>query len=245
MKSLLEERIEEIGKKLDEILGAVSILQQNLVQLNVIFEAMNRSVIERDLLSDISAGMEEGLKKFRQESPSECEVRDFCMRRLEKAAMKILQTIAKKGAEEGLKELRMHVEALKKHSDGCKDENCLKNAFEVFKLLEKLIENSERTCEKRRELIQGLSAERLKEEEIAEKISAVSNAVRIKILKALFRGEKSYAELERITGLRGGHLQFHIKNLIKAGYAARGFRGDYVITTDGLRILKLISDLQD
>ena len=245
MKSLLEERIEEIGKKLDEILGAVIILQQNLIQLNVILEAMNKSVIERELLSDISAGMEEGLKKFRQESPSECEIRDFCMRRLEKAAMKILQTIAKKGAEEGLKELRIHVEALEKHSDGCKDENCLKNAFEVFKLLEKLIENSERIFERRRELIQGLSTERLKEEEIAEKISAISNAIRIKILKALFKGERSYAELERIAGIKGGHLQFHLKNLIKAGYATRGLRGGYIITAEGLRILKLISELDD
>jgi len=139
----------------------------------------------------------------------------------------------------------MHVEALEKHSDGCKDENCMKNAFEVFKLLEKLIENSERTFEKRGELIRGLNAERLKEEEIAEKISAVSNAVRIKILEALFKGERSYAELERITGIKGGHLQFHLKKLIKAGYAARGLRGDYVITAEGLGILKLIFELGD
>ncbi|MDK2795226.1 MAG: hypothetical protein PWQ58_425 [Archaeoglobaceae archaeon] len=51
MKSLLEEKIEEIAKKLDEILGAVSILQQNLIQLSVTLEAINRKAVERELLS--------------------------------------------------------------------------------------------------------------------------------------------------------------------------------------------------
>jgi len=64
---------------------------------------MNKSVVEREVLSDISEGMEEGLKKFRRESPSECEMRDFCVRRLEKAAIKILHTIAKKVQKKGLK----------------------------------------------------------------------------------------------------------------------------------------------
>lgn len=245
MKSLIEERIEEIAKKLDEILSAVSILQQNLIQLIVALEAMNQKAVERELLSGISTETEESLKKFREERVEDCEMKEFCTRRVEKATMKILQVVAKKDAEEGLKELRIHIDAIEKHSKGCKDEKCLRNAVEVFKILERLIESSERRFSLRKELIRGINYEELEEKEMAEKISAISNAVRIKILKALAVGGKSYAELERFTGIRGGHLQFHLKNLIKAGYATRGLRGDYVITAEGLKILKLISELVD
>ncbi|MDK2876050.1 MAG: hypothetical protein PWQ22_460 [Archaeoglobaceae archaeon] len=244
MKSLLEEKIEEIAKKLDEILGAVSILQQNLIQLSVTLEAINRKAVERELLSWISSETEDYLKKFREGRLEDCELKEFCTKRVEKAAMRILQTVAKNGTEEGLKELRMHIDAIERHSGICKDEKCLKNAVEVFKILEKLIESSEQRANLGRELIWGISYDGLKEEKVAEKISAISNAVRIKILKILARGAKSYAELERETGLKGGHLHFHLKNLISAEYVIRNSKG-YAITGEGLRILKLLSDLKD
>jgi len=241
MKSLIEEKLEEITRKLDEVLEAVSILQDNLIQLNAVLEAINVKAMEKELISGIAENIERGLKRFKDESPKECDFRSFCTARVEKAAMRVLQTLASKGTEEGLKELRRHLEAVEKYRNGCKDEKCLKNAVDTFKFLEKLIEEAKQNASNKKELLK-LSPE-LDEKKVAEEISAVSNAVRIKILKALAKGKKSYAELEKLTGLRGGHLRFHLRVLLNSNFIIRSEK-KYAITNHGLRILKILSELQ-
>lgn len=247
MKSILEYKIEEIAKKLDEILRAVNILQDSLLQLNTNLESMNAKISERDLLYTISAEMNERLGKFKVESSKMCNLKDTCTNRVEKISFRLLQAIAIKGVERGLEEVRKQLEAVERYKEVCKDDICMKNALEVFKSLEKILERSVSEKEAvgmRKEIIQKFDPSSLSEE-IAEKLSSVSNPLRIRILKALAKGRRSYAELERITSIKGGHLQFHLRTLIKSGYVTQEEpQGKYILTNEGLKTLKVLCQLE-
>ncbi|MDI9645927.1 MAG: winged helix-turn-helix domain-containing protein [Archaeoglobales archaeon] len=246
MKSILEYKIEEIAKKLDEILKAVNLLQDAILQLNAVIEATSMKMNERELIYSVTAEINEKLDKFKAESSKGCNLKEICTKRMEKVSFRILQLIAKNGVEDGLKEIRKQFQAVEKYKEVCKDESCMKNAVEVFKALERILERFlvERQVNMRKEVIQKLDPSLLSEE-LAKKLSSVSNPLRIRILKALAKGKKSYAELERITSTKGGHLQFHLRTLIKSGYVAQEEpQGRYMLTKDGLRILELLCQLE-
>jgi DNA-binding transcriptional ArsR family regulator len=76
-------------------------------------------------------------------------------------------------------------------------------------------------------------------------IEPLANSDRLKILTGLCEGKKSYSRLAQITGLRGGHLTFHIRKLSGAGLIAQeDSKGDYVITERGLEVAKKVSLLE-
>ncbi|MEM3511195.1 MAG: winged helix-turn-helix domain-containing protein [Candidatus Jordarchaeales archaeon] len=242
----LNARVDEINKKLDELLRRVNTLQDFLLQLSTALEAANVKAVERELLSQIAVEIDEELSSFRRERPSNCPLRDLCTRRVEKAAFRVLQTFAYKGADDALKELRGHVEAVGKHAEDCPSDGCLKSAVRIFKVLEELVEHSKQTVAFRREIFrQWGNFDEIDEEEVADMLTSISNSMRIKILKILSKGRKNYVDIERMTGMRGGHLQFHLRNLIDTGYVTQEKpKGKYLITSKGLRVLKLMCELK-
>ncbi|MEM1671391.1 MAG: winged helix-turn-helix domain-containing protein [Archaeoglobaceae archaeon] len=244
MKSILEYKIEEIAKRLDEILKAVNLLQDAILQLNAVIEATSMKMSDRELFSTVTAEISERLGRFKAESSKGCNLKEICTKRMEKVSFRILQIIAKNGVEDGLKEIRKQLQAVEKYREVCKDESCMENAIEVFKALERSMKERE-ALNLRKEIIQKLDPSLLSEG-LAEKLSSVSNPLRIRILKALAKGKKSYAELERITSIKGGHLQFHLRTLIKAGYVAKEeSEGKYMLTNDGLKTLKVLCQLEE
>jgi DNA-binding transcriptional ArsR family regulator len=132
----------------------------------------------------------------------------------------------------------------------CRDESCFKNAMSAFKTLETLIENSKEVSKKFTKdlyLPKDWSGfEDIKEEEICELLAPLSNVTRLKILKNLGKGGKNFAQLERQIGIKGGHLQFHLNNLIQAGYVVQEKpQGKYLITMRGLKALKFSYELRE
>ncbi|MEM0089510.1 MAG: winged helix-turn-helix domain-containing protein [Archaeoglobaceae archaeon] len=242
MKSLIEYKIEEIAKKLDEILKTVNTLQDSVLRLNAVLETISITKNEKEILYSVTAEISKGLENFKSERQETCNLKDVCTRRVEKVSLKILQAIAK-NVEEGLKEVKTQLESAGRYKEACKDEACMKNALDMLKSVEKILGEAlvkKQAAILRKELIQNLDISQLGED-IAEKISPVSNPLRIRILKALVKGKKSYAELERITSIRGGHLQFHLRRLIKSGYIAQEERtGKYMLTSGGLKVLNLL-----
>ncbi len=88
--------------------------------------------------------------------------------------------------------------------------------------------------------IEGLSPE-----DVAGRICyPLSSPHRVRILKALYREEKSFSDLAGITGLRGGNLLFHLEKLLAAGLIRqRKDRGEYSISLKGYELLAALSAL--
>ena len=49
-------------------------------------------------------------------------------------------------------------------------------------------------------------------------LSPLSNAIRLKILALLYISSRSFTEMGSELQIQKGHLQFHVKKLVDAGY---------------------------
>ncbi len=75
-------------------------------------------------------------------------------------------------------------------------------------------------------------------------LEPLANTARLKIVLSLCEGEKSFSKLNQLTGLKGGHLIFHLKKLSDAGLIAQeDNKGDYITTQRGIEAAKKISIL--
>ena len=68
---------------------------------------------------------------------------------------------------------------------------------------------------------------------VAKLLSPFSSEQRILILKTLIKGDRSSSELSRETGLEGGQLYHHLKELALAEYIEPKERGIYSLTEKG------------
>jgi len=68
---------------------------------------------------------------------------------------------------------------------------------------------------------------------VAKLLSPFSSEQRILILKTLIKGDKSSSELSQETGLEGGQLYHHLKELALSEYIEQKERGIYSLTEKG------------
>ena len=83
-------------------------------------------------------------------------------------------------------------------------------------------------------------------------LTPLAHATRIQLMQALYEKSLASAELAEATGLRGGNLYYHLKELIHAHYV-REQDGQYSLTGLGCQLLitvtsiavKVVEDAQD
>ncbi len=75
-------------------------------------------------------------------------------------------------------------------------------------------------------------------------LKPLSHQARLKILAALGQGSAGFSELSEITDMRGGHLLFHLEQLVDSSLVSqRGRKGEYIITGLGLEILEKLGSI--
>jgi DNA-binding HxlR family transcriptional regulator len=81
-------------------------------------------------------------------------------------------------------------------------------------------------------------------EEAESVLDPLANAWRIKVLSALRRGDHGLTELGRTLDLKTGHLQFHLRALMEAGFVALDRRKHrYSLTDRGAVALSCAEDM--
>ena len=77
---------------------------------------------------------------------------------------------------------------------------------------------------------------------VSEICEPIANKQRLLMLKDLSGESKTFSELSKLTGLRGGNLLFHLQKLLDTGMILqRSERGDYIITRKGYSTLQGLS----
>lgn len=71
------------------------------------------------------------------------------------------------------------------------------------------------------------------EERTAAVMAPFANAQRLKLLKALYLGISESSQLKEFTGLTGGQLYHHLKELALAKFLSRQIRGEYRLSSFG------------
>ncbi|RLE58398.1 MAG: hypothetical protein DRJ32_06525 [Thermoprotei archaeon] len=74
-------------------------------------------------------------------------------------------------------------------------------------------------------------------------VAPLANSSRVALLKALLSKARSISEITEITGLRGGELYHHLKELIRSGYVTSEKRGVYRLTMKGEIVLIIASGM--
>lgn len=196
---------------------------------------------------------EEGRRSFRCEAThlrtsSVCQNKDRCLSSLgdgmESAADRFIAGDAQ-GAERMIDEMERMVSG---ECSPCMDGSCSKEAVETLhrvKAILSIYHNlAERLGHHRSEGFPPEPSSEVSPEDTEEVLAPLANAWRVKVLRALRSGERSLTDIGRSVSLRTGHLQFHLRALIEAGYVKADRRRHlYSITARGSTALRGAEDL--
>ncbi|MDW5562118.1 MAG: winged helix-turn-helix domain-containing protein [Methanomassiliicoccus sp.] len=196
---------------------------------------------------------EEGRRTFQSEAPtltasSQCELKSVCLAKLEGAVDAAADRFMRDDVK-GAKELLDEVEGLiSGECSACQDDDCSRGAKETVRRVRAVLQvydglitrlgpgPSAVRAAAPREPVPADRAERI--------LDPLANAWRIKVLTTLRRGERSLSELGRAVELRTGHLQFHLRALIEAGYVEADRRRHlYRITERGVVALQWTEEI--
>lgn len=84
---------------------------------------------------------------------------------------------------------------------------------------------------------------RLSPKRVAKLVSPLSNEQRVAILKVILSGTKNSSGISEKTGLKGGELYHHLKELLRTNYITTKERGVYELTMKGEIALIMISGI--
>jgi DNA-binding transcriptional ArsR family regulator len=182
-------------------------------------------------------------ERMHSQMTKDCRMREFC----EKAFLDILQETAGlvgrgRIEAETIKLYRDRLEELKKEAKTPDCSRCFSEATSLFEKQIRLM-RSLQIYEDREECIRNTDISEIEPEKLVSEVcEPVANRQRILMLKALSGESKTFSELSKLTGLRGGNLLFHLQKLLETGMVLqRNERGDYIITRKGYTTLQGLS----
>jgi DNA-binding transcriptional ArsR family regulator len=182
-------------------------------------------------------------ERMHSQMTKDCRVREFC----EKAFLDILQETAGlvgrgRIEAETIKLYRDRLEELKKEAKTPDCSRCFSEATSLFEKQIRLM-RSLQIYEDREDYIRNTDISEIEPEKLVSEVcEPVANRQRILMLKALSGESKTFSELSKLTGLRGGNLLFHLQKLLETGMVLqRNERGDYIITRKGYFTLQGLS----
>ncbi len=240
-----------IEKSFEDLSNKFTALQDLVLKMKIQTDLISRTLVENNYLSEITNVAESNMGVFLDKRPNDCSLLTTCTTLLEKGNLKVLKVFMQNGANSALKLLESYKKIAENSplSKKCPNNDCFKNAMNLYRALEILIKSvMDKKNEQRKELYTNreefMGIETSKEE--SELISALSNEKRLKILKILSKGNLYYHQLEENVGVRGGPFHFHLKKLIDAKFVdLKATKGPYSITISGLKALKMLFDLNE
>lgn len=242
-----KDNLTKISEQLKAIDSKVNILQDMLYGMKNELNLIKKSRIQENYFS-LMTKIAEDLEKFLDNRPEDCNILDYCTTLTEKGIFRVIRTFLERGEDAAITKIEKYLKFSESDpaSKACPDKKCLINAMEPFRLLKDLIidskELSSRYFEELTLLGQESDLEEANEEQLNNILTPLSNVIRLKILKYLSKGGKYYSQLEESTGIKAGHLLFHIEKLKDAGFVIQENK-KYLITMNGRKALNLISGL--
>ncbi|TGC09136.1 winged helix-turn-helix domain-containing protein [Methanolobus halotolerans] len=177
--------------------------------------------------------------------PEDCDQIHICRSAFEKLFQEMsLLLLDKEVDEEKLQACQEHFNELLELASTENCDSCTAHASKMFSKQMELLQivNSSVNCRPDHEKVTSIVD--LPEEVVSSICEPLANKQRLLLLKTLSTETRSFSELSRITGLRGGNLLFHLQKLLDTHMILqRTERGDYLLTNKGYKILQGIADL--
>ncbi|MFW9989636.1 MAG: winged helix-turn-helix domain-containing protein [Candidatus Odinarchaeota archaeon] len=239
----------QIENKLDKIDKKFNFLQDIILQMKNELEILKKANTKDQYFSKLTFAAQKGMIHFLDNKDPECERINLCVRLLEGGIYKVLQVYNQQGPNKAINLLDSYLKTsdYKFYKKKC-NKDCLSNSMQIYSTLKDLItaaqDNIKIYTEELISLNNDLNFNDGIEDEINRILTPLSNVIRLKILKDLRNGGKTYSQLEKDIGIKAGHLIFHMEKLIKAGYVSQENR-KYMITIEGLKALRYLIKLKE
>jgi len=237
-----EKILEELKEEVSRLRCELRRIEASLIADRI--ESVERAIAKNYLelyINQIEENIDENLEHLLR---SDCKRRVQCKQNFEKSLKSLLETCREEGLKEALSKLD---EKLSQIGD------VLKKAIKTP--CETCYRRFQKSLQKQRENLQKIAGfkptsdvlQRKKQVDVPalvkDVLEPVANPARLTILIAIHQGRRSFSELSQMTGMKGGHLIFHLKRLLHSGLIVQdGRKGHYVITSKGESIIrKLLS----
>ncbi|MFX1256368.1 MAG: winged helix-turn-helix domain-containing protein [Promethearchaeota archaeon] len=250
MNEKSENQLLGIDDKLKQIDNKINFLHDSILKIQNEFVMMRKREIKEITFSKLFLSAKKNNLHFLNKRTSQCEIADGCTVTFEKGIYEILCTFNEKGADKAIQLIDSHFKNIfkkDKRLGRCNNGPCAKNYIDTFKTLRNLINDSREISLRHSEELISLNKDSVFEDGIEDEISIIltplSNPIRLKILNYLRKGGKTYSQLEIYIGIKAGHLRFHLEKLLSGGYITKE-RKEYIITINGLKVLKLLFELR-
>ncbi len=236
----LRELTQEVGNLKAELGRIESVILKE--RLSAVEEALsqNRLMQYADLLN------EEANEDIDKMLNDDCEKKTKCHEYFREQLAENLSIVKSRGSKEALADLDKRINQIGSQLEKAKGTQCEscqikfqkklkreKRAFQTIVLVEKT--NGDNHNQKTIDV--PFIVENL--------LEPLANPMRLNILISLFEGKKNFSKLSQIMELKGGHLIFHLKKLLDTKLIAQeDNKGDYIITSKGVDVIKKILFLQ-
>ncbi len=220
--------------------------------MNALSEQVSRVRIDdfkRAVIGEIVEALsEEGKRLMERGSAMEgfslCQSRDYCRETIDDTIRMALDSFYRCGPDSAISILSEFEERMAE-SEECVSPECQQFAINVLKDAQVSFSIARRMQE-RMESMGAITVEPGSQhlrEDLSDILALLSNGHRLKILEALYEAEKCFSDLSEATGLRTGHLQFHIQSLQDKGAVRRTpIRGVYAITVLGMTMMEGVQE---
>ncbi|WP_321418081.1 winged helix-turn-helix domain-containing protein [uncultured Methanomethylovorans sp.] len=182
-------------------------------------------------------------ERMHRQMVQDCKMRDFCGKNLIDLLQETAGLIGRRRVDSNaIKLYREKLEYIKKEAKNPNCSSCFSEAMDIFENQVKLM-HSLQTYEEKEDVTKKTEISEIEPSRMASEIcEPVANSQRLLILKELSGDSRTFSELSKLTGLRGGNLLFHLQKLLEAGMVLqRNERGDYIITRKGYSTLEGLS----
>ena len=223
------------------------------VEMDALGQEMKRSSLEK-MRSDmdgviLDALSENGRDKLEREmvkirGMSKCENRDHCLNTVSKVASEAMASYVAGDTQRALEIISSLEDNIRGIASPCGDAGCSVDCLRLMDDVRERIALSEklRTAaddDKIQPTEQIVSAQ-----DIFHSLDPLSHPSRLEVLMVLSTGDLSFTEVSRKVNLRTGHLQYHMKSLLDAGYVSRKVsRGPFSLTKKGSIALESAMDM--
>ncbi|WP_440955906.1 winged helix-turn-helix domain-containing protein [Methanosarcina sp. Mfa9] len=186
---------------------------------------------------------EDANERMHDNMTRDCGMREFCETAFRDFMQETAGLIGRgKVDSETVKQYRSRLEELRKEAKTPQCSKCFSEATSLFEKQVKLMRSLQIYEDRGEEAEKGNISEMPPEKLVSEICEPIANKQRLLMLKALSGESKTFSELSKLTGLRGGNLLFHLQKLLDTGMILqRSERGDYIITRKGYSTLQGLS----
>jgi hypothetical protein len=234
---------EEIVQRLERMRLEMDSLGQELKRSNL--EAM-RSKMDLVIMEAVSKNgqdiLDRDLEKLR--TGSKCENRGRCLDAVNTIASEAMAMYKAGDIEGALGQISSLEENIRGVASPCGDDGCSDDCLKLMDGVRERIALSEKLRMAAEAEGQTSVKRPVTAEEVFHSLDPLSHPARVEVLMLLSGGDLSFSEVSRKLNLRTGHLQYHMRSLLDAGYVSRKVtRGPFSLTKQGHIALESAMDM--